>query len=102
MARRSREELATAFSAIVGDNNSDDVLTFLEDLSDSMTPETNTDDWENRYNELDRTWRQRYRDRFLNPNTPTPPGIETENNNADNNEPPTEEETHIEDLFQPI
>ena len=36
MAQRKRQELIDSFSAIIGDNNSDEAIAFLEDISDSV------------------------------------------------------------------
>ena len=80
MARKLKAELLTAFTNIVGDNNSDDVLQFIEDLSDSLSDETTSDkdytalkkDYDElkaSYDKLDNDWRKKYRDRFTQPTT---------------------------------
>jgi hypothetical protein len=80
MAVRTVEELLQAVANIVGDNNSDEALAFIEDVNDTvrdLDARTNdTTDWENRYNEnnaewerkyseLDNEWRNRYKERFF-------------------------------------
>lgn len=67
---RTKDELLTNFRSISGDELSDDILSFLDDVSDTIDNyETLTHDnenWHDKYNELDNTWRERYRDRFYN------------------------------------
>lgn len=64
MSVRTRDEIIESLNALVGENNtSDEYLSLLEDISDSMTPPEV--DWEQRYNELDSSWRERYKKRFL-------------------------------------
>lgn len=65
MAIRTLEELNTSLSALLGDNNaSDEALSFMEDLNDSMNRNT-SEDWEQKYRDNDKMWRDRYRDRFM-------------------------------------
>lgn len=59
-----------SLSKVLGENNSDDALALLEDVSDTLDT-ANTDlptklqEAEDKYNDLDKAWRQKYRDRFL-------------------------------------
>ena len=69
MAKKTLEELTGEFNLIVGDNDSDDVLAFLEDLTDTMNaePPAESEDLRGRVEELEgqlRDLRKRYRDRF--------------------------------------
>ena len=69
MAKKTLEELTSEFNLIVGDNDSDDVLAFLEDLTDTMNaePPAESEDLRGRVEELEgqlRDLRKRYRDRF--------------------------------------
>ena len=69
MAKKTLEELTGEFNLIVGDNDSEDVLAFLEDLTDTMNaePPAESEDLRGRVEELDgqlRDLRKRYRDRF--------------------------------------
>lgn len=69
MAKKTLEELTGEFNLIVGDNDSEDVLAFLEDLTDTMNaePPTESEDLRGRVEELEgqlRDLRKRYRDRF--------------------------------------
>ena len=69
MAKKTLEELTGEFNVIVGDNDSEDVLDFLEDLTDTMNaePPAESEDLRGRVEELEgqlRDLRKRYRDRF--------------------------------------
>ena len=69
MAKKTLEELISEFNLIVGDNDSEEVLAFLEDLTDAMNadPPAETEDLRGRVEELEgqlRDLRKRYRDRF--------------------------------------
>ena len=69
MAKKTLEELTGEFNLIVGDNDSEEVLAFLEDLTDAMNaePPAETEDLRGRVEELEgqlRDLRKRYRDRF--------------------------------------
>ena len=69
MAKKTLEELTGEFNLIVGDNDSEDVLAFLEDLTDTMNaePPAESEELRGRVEELEgqlRDLRKRYRDRF--------------------------------------
>lgn len=69
MAKKTLEELTGEFNLIVGDNDTEDVLAFLEDLTDTMNaePPAESEDLRGRVEELEgqlRDLRKRYRDRF--------------------------------------
>ena len=67
MAVKKREELLSAISELVGDAPDDKGLTIIEDFSDTMDElEKGGGEWENKYNELDKSWRKKYKERFLN------------------------------------
>lgn len=60
--KRTLEELQEKYKTIIGENMSDEALSFLEDITDSYSlPNV---DWEAKYKENDAQWRQKYRDRF--------------------------------------
>ena len=69
MAKKTLEELTGEFNLIVGDNDSEDVLSFLENLTDTVNaePPAESEDLRSRVEELEgqlRDLRKRYRDRF--------------------------------------
>lgn len=92
--RKSAEELAAMVKTIVGeDNNSDEVIELMEDISDSVGGDDNYT--KEKFDELDRTWRERYTRRFMGEVKTEPEERETET------ETKTEdEEIKIDDLFE--
>lgn len=69
MAVRTREELLSLIKERVGDSAKDEDLAFIEDLVDTFddyderTRESKS--WEEKYNENDRMWREKYKARFF-------------------------------------
>ena len=99
MAKKTLEELTGEFNLIVGDNDSEDVLAFLEDLTDTMNaePPAESEDLRGRVEELEgqlRDLRKRYRDRFYGrtDDKEQEESAETEKVNGDN--------IKIKDLFK--
>ena len=99
MAKKTLEELIGEFNLIVGDNDCEDVLAFLEDLTDTMNaePPAESEDLRGRVEELEgqlRDLRKRYRDRFYGrtDDKEEEESVETEKVNGDN--------IKIKDLFK--
>lgn len=63
MAVKSKEELIESLKAVLGEEADDNSLTLLEDVADTF--DANQLDWKQKYDDLDRDWRKRYRDRFF-------------------------------------
>lgn len=66
---KTKEEILSSLKVILGDNTSDEAISLLEDISDSMSNDTSAlsnevEEWKTKYSELDTTWRNKYRDRF--------------------------------------
>lgn len=85
MAKLSAKEFMDKAKLMVGDRTDDDALSFLEDVKDTITDEK--DDWKVKYEtvlkekeELDETWRKKYRDTFYSSDANTN-NNETNNNN---------------------
>lgn len=69
MAILSRDDFFSAVEARVGTDSSNESIQFLEDMTDTynaLEGRATGDgiDWEQRYHELDNSWRERYRHRF--------------------------------------
>lgn len=84
MAKRTKEELMNQAKAIIGDNTDDNVLAFLEDLTDTISEGENID-YKEKYEaevkakeDLDKTWRSKYTERFFSPDV-------THNDNTNTN-----------------
>ena len=54
--------------ALIGDRTDDEALTFIEDVSDTVEANKSEEDWKTKYEENDKMWREKYRDRFYNGN----------------------------------
>ena len=69
MAIKSKEEILNSITALVGENNDDNVLTIMEDVSDTFADfESKTKDatdWKQKYEQNDNEWRQKYKERFM-------------------------------------
>lgn len=70
MAVKTMEELMESVRTRLGDDQSDEALALLEDISDTygdmQSRTSGGEDWKKKYDENDAEWRQKYRDRFFN------------------------------------
>lgn len=70
MAVRTKDELLGQLKVRIGDDASDDTLTLLEDITDTFddyeSKTADTTNWKDKYEELDASWKKKYRDRFFN------------------------------------
>lgn len=85
MAVKTREEILEAIRTRVGDQTDDETISFLEDVTDTLTDlETRAngdgENWEQRYKDNDAEWRKKYKERFFSsePNEPKEPKQEEE------------------------
>lgn len=72
MAIRTREELMNIIKTRIGDDNSDENISFLEDVTDTLDDLENkavsdSTDWKAKFEENDASWRKKYTERFFNP-----------------------------------
>lgn len=70
MAVLTRDEFFDRVQRIVGTDTTDESLTFIEDMTDtynSLDERANGDgtDWEQRYRDLDESWKEKYKKRFF-------------------------------------
>lgn len=65
MAVLSKEKLLESVSELFKDDTSDEVLSFIEDITDTINSYDSGEDWKTKYEENDATWRQRYKERFF-------------------------------------
>lgn len=79
MAVSTKENLVARLTASFGENLSDDNISLLEDLSDTIDSFSDMEDWKTKYEENDASWRKRYKERFEgkeDENLGNEPGIE--------------------------
>lgn len=67
MAVKTKEELLEIVKTRIGEDNSDEALAFIEDITDTLADfeAKASTDWEEKYNSLDNEWRERYKARFF-------------------------------------
>lgn len=71
MAIRTVDEIMESVRTHVGDSTDDTALSLIEDINDTMNDlvtKANGDkeNWKEKYEENDKMWRTKYRDRFFN------------------------------------
>lgn len=97
MSVKTREELLNFYRDNIANSDSDNSVTFLEDLSDTLgdleSKSGSAEQWKEKYEENDKNWRKKYTDRFYS--------NDNEDNEEQNNEDEQEEKQklHFEDLF---
>ena len=64
MAVVERDELIKRITSVLSDPDSDDSLSLIEDVTDTLEAGS-SDDWKRKYEENDAAWRKRYKERFL-------------------------------------
>ena len=71
MAVRTKDELLEIIKGRIGNDTSDETISFIEDITDTLSDyeekATNSDneDWKTKYEENDKMWREKYRERFF-------------------------------------
>ena len=100
MSIKSREELLNGAKAIFGDSETDEVLEFLGDITDTLDDYENKvkdkEDWKMKYEENDSNWRKKYKERFFSSNEPKQDDSFDDLNEPDEPEPPK----NFSDLFK--
>lgn len=113
MAKLNREQFLEAIKARIGDDTSDIAMQFVEDMTDTFDGfatdsnsqriselEQQLNEANNARDELDKSWRQRYRDRFFS-------GVDSENLPPEVKDPEPEEPDRattiqVNDLFTEV
>lgn len=68
MAIRTREELMSQLQTIAGEDTSDEMLSFIQDVSDTLGDNTSAQritELETKLEEQETEWRKKYRDAFF-------------------------------------
>lgn len=98
MAVKTKAEILERIRSRVGDSTDDETLEFLEDVTDTLSDlETRASDstnWKEKYGELDKSWREKYRERFFSSD---PKEEKTDDNKFEEKE--DKEKKTYEDLF---
>ena len=74
MAVLNRDEYFEKLNTFIGDRNDNESIQFMEDMSDTyedLSTKADGDgvDWETKYKENDKMWKERYKKRFFSGNT---------------------------------
>lgn len=98
MAIKSKEEILEQINARIGEDNSDEAIAIIEDITDTLNDfETRANgdgvDWKTKYEENDKEWRNKYKERFFNPEP-------NEDNNLEEPTPDNDKPMSYADLFK--
>ena len=71
---KTKDEILSALKEIVGDSTDDKTITFIEDVTDTLTDFEGrvSEDWKTKFDENDKMWREKYRARFFDGGAPEP------------------------------
>lgn len=97
MAVKPLAEILASVNTLIGNDTSDEALTLIEDITDTFN-DANTSKGEytkEKYEELDRSWRERYKERFLSGDKSLDPK-DDEDDDTDSRDKPL----RYEDLFK--
>lgn len=98
MGVKTKAEILESIHKRVGDSTDDETLEFLEDVTDTLsdleTRASDSTDWKVKYEELDKTWREKYRERFFSSDPK-----EEKTGNEEFEEKEDKEKKTYEDLF---
>ena len=105
MAVLSKDDFFKLIKSKVGEDTSDETIKFLEDITDTYNDLSNSsksggEDWQKRYEENDKMWREKYKERFFGETDEIQPNIEPK----PETKTPEEEKAEtikINDLFAP-
>lgn len=92
MAVKTIDEIMAKVRERIGEDDSDEAIEFVEDISDTLKSFSNVEDWKTKYEENDKKWREKYRDRFFT--------SKEEVEEDDIEEPEEKEKKKFEDLFE--
>ena len=87
----TKEEFLSKIKERIGENPTDEDISFVEDMNDTIDSLSQGDDWKKKFEENDAMWRKKYTERFFTPDK----GSEKEPE-----EKIDEEEITIDDLFE--
>ena len=90
MAVKSKDELLASIKSKFGDDTSDETITLLEDISDTLDTVKEGVDWQKKFEDNDKMWREKYTSRFFDAPAPTPTPTPTPS--------PTDDEDKAEDI----
>lgn len=98
---RTKDELINAVSEFIGENDADEAIAILEDVTDTLEDFEKRaggdgEDWKKKYEDNDKAWREKYRSRFVKPTEIK------EDIDEDEDEEDEEVKKTYEDLFEEV
>lgn len=95
MAVLDKEKFMERLKERIGEDTSDDALQFIEDMTDTYNDleERVGEDWKTKYEESEKTWRDKYKQRFFT-------STETATETKEEEEEETNKYKKFEDLFE--
>lgn len=98
----SKEDFMKRLQERIGDDTSEDALSFIEDFTDTFNDlETRStsdgeNEWKTKYDELDKNWREKYKARFFESKTEPEEVKEEQKEDVEKDG----EDTSFDDLFE--
>lgn len=83
MAILNKDDFLSRLQERIGDDTSDEAMAFIEDMTDTFndletrSSGSNDEQWQTKLDELDKSWREKYKARFFNTET-TPEDVKEE------------------------
>ena len=102
MAVLSKDEFNSKLQSLIGDRNDDESLEIIEDFNDtfdSFSETSDTEEWKQKYEENDKMWRDKYKKRFFESETPETSGSGIKDDQSDDVRDDGEKKTYA-DLFE--
>ena len=102
MAVLDKDTFMTRIKTIVGEDTSDDAMSFIEDMTDTFndltSKSTDTEDWKGKYEQLDKEWREKYKARFFEGGSEDDPSKKLGGQGGSEDDEPNEEMARAESL----
>ena len=96
---KTKDEILASIKSRIGEDTSDEAIALVEDISDTFedltTRVSEAGDWKTKYEENDKAWRDKYKERFFTPSEGDPLMEEIEKE-----EPDKPKVLKFEDLFE--
>lgn len=97
---RTKEEMLDKVNKYIGEDTSEEAIELIEDISDSYDSFSDPEDWKTKYEELDETWKKKYKERFFEGSNKTPTGEDVDGETHEEAE--EKELVTYEDFFESI
>ena len=91
----TKEEFLSKIKERIGENPTDEDITFVEDMTDTIDSLSQGDEWKKKFEENDAMWRKKYTERFFTPDKESEKETEKEPEETKDSE-----EITIDDLFE--